>query len=275
MPEWFEALDAPTLEQVSAKGWNKPAGEVISDIFKAHREAQSFIGSDPSAIVKLPKGAADPGYQAAYDRIVGMNLPASPDGYVFDDVKFKDGTALDPEDQQFVRDLAVKNKIPLPAAKAFAQALVERVDAALEGGANAEAAAKAQRDAVVRSTWGAEYDQKAFSASQAADTLKALGLAVPDGEGMSAEDYAKHMNGLVTLGAQLKEAPLLRGGGRMVDTMSNLAPDAARAQLDTLMQSSSWREKALDPATDEFKQLDNLQRSIAAGNVHPNFRPKP
>src|ERR1700723_3163406 len=104
MAEWFETLDAEHLEHATAKGWNKPlTPEIATGIVQAHRAAEKLIGTDPSLLLKLPKDATDPNYQSAYDRIVGMSVPKTPDEYKFDGIRFKNGSEFDADDQQFIR----------------------------------------------------------------------------------------------------------------------------------------------------------------------------
>lgn len=266
MPEWFEDLDADALADVTAKGWNKPAGEIVSAIFNSHREAQKYIGSDPSMIVKLPKDAADPTYASIRDRVVGMGLPKDAAEYTFDDVKFKDGTPISPEDQAFIRELAVKYKMPLDAAREFAQATASRADAFAEAAGAGAASAKAANDAHLKGRWGMEYDQKALLAANGVDALKTLGVNVSL-DGLAGDTYVAAMNGLGALGGQLKEHAILKGGGALHNPTDGMTSDQARVRFEDLRQNPEWASKALTPGTTEAGYLSDLQRIIARGNI--------
>jgi hypothetical protein len=265
MPEWFESLEPAMVEQVTAKGWNKPAADVVADIFKSHSAAQSVIGSDPAAIIKLPKDATDPAYQAVYDRVMGLAAPKDPAGYVFDGIKYKDGSALDADDQAFIRDIAAKHKLPLSVATSLATELVQRTEAAYEAGELHRTTVTGAQTAALAGAWGIEKDQRSFKAAQAVEALKSLGLVVPDTSGLEGTDYVKHMNGLVTLAGQLGEAAVLRGGGGgSGDPMSGMTSAQAQEQLNRNKEDAAWVKKALFEATsDEAKQFARLQQIIA------------
>jgi hypothetical protein len=262
MAEWFETLDAEHQEFVTSKGWNKPASEVVTGIAQAYREAQKFIGSDPSALMKLPKDATDPSYQGIYDRVVGMGLPKTAEEYSFADVRFKNGSTLDAEDTAFLRDIAVKNKLSPTQARAVATDLVARLDNDAAAGAGNDLAAKAANDTALRAAWSSEYDQKAFSASKTVDALAALGIKVSlDGLDV-AGNIAAH-NGLVALSASLNEAAIHRGGGIVTDPTTGMTPEAARARFDELKQDHTWVSKALSLGTEEARLYANLVRVMA------------
>ena len=80
MAEWFEGLDAETLAHAEAKGWKDPdAGKVAAAAIRAHAGAEKLIGHPADQVLKLPKDAADPAFQAVYDRVAGMATPAKPE----------------------------------------------------------------------------------------------------------------------------------------------------------------------------------------------------
>lgn len=262
MPEWFEGLDAPLLEHVTAKGWNKPAGEVISALAVAHHEAQKFIGSDPASLIRLPKDATDPSYQGLYDKVVSLAVPPDPNGYKFDDVRFKDGTAIREEDAAFFRDVAAKNKMTPAQARNLAAAWAERRDNEAAGSAGNALAAKQANDTALRVRWSSDYDQKAFSASKAIDALQAMGVKVSL-DGLDTAGYIAAHDGLVALGAQLNEATIHRGGGIVSNPTNGMTPEAARARFDELKQNREWVGKALTTGTDENTLYQNLLKVMA------------
>jgi hypothetical protein len=268
LAEWFEGLDPEHLEHATAKGWNKPlTPEIATGIVQAHRAAEKLIGTDPSLLLKLPKDASDPTYQSAYDRIVGMSVPKTPEEYKFDGIRFKNGSEFDADDQQFIRGLATKYKLPAAVARGIAEEMVGRAEANFDATNGQNETAKAGSMAALRGTWGADYDKNAFAASQAVDALKELGLAVPTGEGLDAPNFVKHMDGLVRLGAQLREANILRGSNVPRDETAGMNAEQARAHFDELKGNREWITKALTPGTAEGKVLQNLQRIMAQGRV--------
>lgn len=263
MAEWHEILDADTAAYVTNKGWNKPAGEVIADIFKSQRSAESLIGSDPSAIFKLPKDAADPSYANIYERVVGLGLPKSADEYKFDGVAFKDGTVIADEDAAFIRGIAAANKLTPAQARGMAAAWVERTDNEVAAGAGNDATATAAKDAALRSAWSLDYDRNSAGAATVLDALKAKGVNVSF-EGLDPAAHVAQMSALFSLSQELKESPILRGGGAP-QAFVQMTRDAATARLAELYRDPVWGQKAWnEPASPEAKQFRDLQ-AYAAG----------
>lgn len=262
MPEWFETLDAEHLEHATAKGWNKPAADVVGSILQSHRALERMVGVPADQVLKLPKDASDPTYQAAFDRIVSMSVPQNADGYKIDGVKFKDGTDLSADDLAFVRTVAAKYKLPESAARGLAVELAARSDAFEASDAERVNLGRVANDTALTSAWGVDKSQKQFAASQAVDALKALGMHVADGAGMEPQAYVAHMNALVALAGQLSEHAILRGGGQPSDPTTGMTPQTARARFDELKANPEWIVKALTPGTSEADLLGKLQRAM-------------
>lgn len=267
MAEWFEeGIEPDHLAEITAKGWNKPLSpEIARTIATAHRAATSMLGVPADQLMRLPKDAADPLYQVAYDRVVGLSIPKTPEEYTFDDVKFKDGSALDAADAQFVRDWAVANKVSLPAARAMAAAMVARTDASLEVANGQSAVAKQANENALALAWGQNVEVNKASAAKAADALKVLGINVSF-DGLDPAGYAAAMGGLVKLSTQLDEHVILRssgGGNGPVPATAGMTPADATAKFNELKENQDWVNKALTPGTQEATYFANLQRVMA------------
>jgi hypothetical protein len=270
MAEWYETLDADSLTHAASKGWNKPAGEVVADIFKSHRSAQSLIGSDPAAIVKLPKDATDPSYASIYDRVVGLGLPKSADEYKFDGIKFKDGTEFDAEDQALVRKIATTYKLTPAQARGVAAELAANHDAALEAGAGSSATAKAANDAALHSAWATDYDRNAAGASTVLDALKAKGVNVSF-DGLDPAAHVAQMSALFQLSQELRESPMLRGASGNTAAAQPMTREQATAKIAELSNDRAWGDKAWNqPASPEAQQFRDLQ-AYAAGTTPEKY----
>lgn len=269
---WFSTLDADHQAHVTAKGWNalEPAA-AAAEAAKAHFEAQKLMGVPADQLIRVPKDAADPNYQAIYDRIVGMNTPKTPEEYKFDGIKFKDGSDLAPEDVKWVRDLAVKYKLPVNAAAGIAADLAARTDNDTATSTAASETTKAANNVALRQAWGADYDQKVFSATRAGEAIGFTSDVLAYMASLGSEAYVKNMNALVSLGNQMQEAVLLRGsGGQSRDVTTNLSADEAENRLVANMKDPEWRKKALSGEGGEngpYGEWKKLTEIIAAGRV--------
>ncbi len=268
MPEWYEeGLQPEDIADITAKGWNKPVTpELARTIVQSYRTASQLLGVPADQIIRVPKDASDPLYNVAFDRVVGLSIPKTPDEYKFDGIVFKDGTQLDADDQAFVRDFAVKNKLPLPAARALAQELVNRTDSGAEAEASAAAAAQAAREGALVAAWGSSADTNKAAAAKAVDGLQALGIKV-DLSGVDATGYVAAMSGLAKLSAQLGEAPLLGAGTGTPSTsqVTGMTAADARNKFEELRGNMDWVNKALTPGTSEAAYFNDLQRVMAGG----------
>ncbi len=268
--EWYTTLDADTQAHAVAKGWTKAADIMagFTEAAKAHAAAEKLIGVPAEQVLRLPKDATDPSFQAAYDRIVGMVMPRAPEEYKFDDVKFKDGTDFAPEDAAFVRAFAVKHKLPIAVARDFAATLADRADSADAIEAAAAETTKAANAAHLRMAYGADHDFKMFSASRAVEAAGLPASIMAHIATLPAEDYRKSMDALVALGARMNERPMHQGTGMpMVDPTAGLTPEQAQARLQQFSDDPTLRAKyvANDSATrDEWMKLTRI---VAAGRV--------
>lgn len=260
MAEWYEALDAGGQEQVTAKGWNKPAADVIGDLFKSYSGAQSLIGSDPAAVVKLPKDASDPSYSGIYDRVVGMALPKSADEYKFDGINFKDGSGFADTDAAFIRDTSVKHKLTPAQSRGLAADLAAYMDASVDADTSANATAKAANDTALRTAWAADYDRHAAGAASVLDALKAKGINVTL-DGLDPTAHVAQMNALFQLSQELREMPLLQGSSAGNPAQGgSMTREQATARYEQVRTDTAWIAKALgEPASNEAKELHNLQ----------------
>lgn len=72
---WHGYTDQADLDYVKNKGWQSGA-----DAVKGYREAEKFIGKDPSTLIQLPRADDPNGLLAVFDR---LGRPASADKYEF------------------------------------------------------------------------------------------------------------------------------------------------------------------------------------------------
>mgnify|MGYP001592748612 CR=1 FL=1 len=262
--EWYATLDADTQAHAVAKGWTKAADMAAGfvEAAKGHQALEKLVGVPADQVLRLPKDATDPTFQAAYDRIAGMIPARAPEDYKFD------GINLPEPDQKRVRDLAVKHKLPPAVALDFAADLSART---ADAAANATAAAettKAANAAHLRMAYGADHDLKLFSAGRAIDAAGLPSSIMAHIATLPAEEYRKGMDALVALGQRMNERPMHQGTGMpLVDPTAGMTPEQAQARLQQFSDDPTLRAKftAHDSATrDEWMKLTRI---VASGRV--------
>lgn len=259
---WYSSLDADTQTHLTGKGWDKlePAA-AAAEAVKAHYAAQRMIGVPPDQLIRMPKDAADPNYQSVYDRVAALSVPADPKGYTFENVKFADGTSLGDEDAEFVRGIAAKYKLPVHAAQGIAADLAARSEQAEASEAATRETTRSANNAFLRASYGADYDVKVFSATNA---VEAAGLPKEVLEVISnlpAAQYKTAIDAFVALGQRMGEAALLRGAGAMPDPTRGMTADMALERVNALRDDRAWVQKYLAgdvAARDEFTKLNTI-----------------
>lgn len=250
-PKWYDTLDADVKAHITNRGLDKmDAATAAAASAKAHFDAQKIIGHPPDQVVKLPKDATDPTFSGIYDRIVGMATPKTAEEYV-----------IDGPEAAFVKELALKHKLPLDAARGLAQGLVARTAATAAEHANTAEVTKSANQVALRTAWGGEYDQKAFSATRVVEAIGFTPEVLSAMAALPATEYVKNMNALASLSSQLNEAAILRGGNPVRNPDAGLDSGGAQAQLDALKQDRAWSQKYLAgdvEANNRFVQLTSI-----------------
>jgi hypothetical protein len=263
MAEWFETLDPETLAHATTKGWALPdAAAAATAAIKAHAGAEKLIGHPADQTLKLPKDGSDPSFQAAYDRVMGMATPKTADEYKIE------GASED--DAKFVREIAAKNKLPAPVAQQLAAELAARGAGATAAATAAAETTKAANRAAIMASWGADFDRKSFSATQAAEVSGLPPTILAHLATLPSADYIAGMNALVALGEKMGEAAMLRGGGRMTpDSTAGMTGPDATARLQALGNDSAWVAKFRAHDAAAVSEWTKLTTIVAASRVAP------
>lgn len=251
---WYSTLDADTQAHVTGRGWHeKPAAEVAIEASKSHYAAQKLIGVPPESVIKLPKDATDPTYQGIYDRVVAMGVPQKAEDYKFP-------ATVAEADQAFVREIAVKYKLPEAAAQGLAADLRERGETTANTSAAAAETTKAANQVALRTAWGGQYDQNAFSATRAAEAAGFTPEVLAGMAGLPAEKYVANMNAFLKLSQQLNEATILRGGAPVRDPTAGLSQEQARERMTQLQNDKAWGSKFLAGDAETVAEFQKLTR---------------
>lgn len=262
---WYSTLDADHQGHITSRGWEKldPA-QAAAEAVKAHFSATKLIGVPETQVLRLPKDAQDPTYQAAFDRIVSMGTPKTADEYGFDGIKFKDGSDLDADDVAFVRSLASELKLTSHQARQVAARLADRAEAYATSETEGNAGRFQTNLEALRQSWNTEFDQKSFAAQRASEAVGFSPEVIEYMKTLPTPEYIKNMNALVYLGAQMTEASLHRGGREPEDLSAGMNPQQATAELERLKQDPEWGRKFLAGDAATLRQFDQLNAKMHA-----------
>lgn len=264
---WYSTFEPELQAHITSQKWHEqPAEKALREMAMGHYTQSRMLRAPAERLAVMPENAADPAYQAMYDKIVGMSAPKDPSEYKFDGLVFKDGSPIAEDDQKFVRDVATKYKLPVAVARNLAADFMAHAD-------NADASDKSARDlrqsengTALRLHWGPEYDQKAYHAERAAQAIGMPPAAFALLQGLPAEEYKASMDALVKLGAQTQEITMLRGGrGDLADQDAGLTPQEAQQRLND-MRDNPRGELALKYTAGDADTARRVRRWIQVAN---------
>lgn len=236
---WYDGLknEAEFVGTVQTRGLDKKdAATAAFEFYKAHKEAEKFIGAPAKELLRLPKEPGDPAWNQIYER---LGKPAKADEYDFKDIKFKDGTALPDTDAAFYRDVAFKANMSKDAARQFAADMMARDETTKEQTAVIGAAdLKAEKDALMKD-WGANKDGNLFIARQAAIKLGFKPEAIDALQKVAG--YGATMQALLNVGQKIGEDKFI--ANQAPNATGVLTVQQAKAKLEELKRDTLWRDK--------------------------------
>ena len=258
MAEWHEGLDPALIEHATAKGWIKEgvdATAVARSAVQAHLAAQKLIGVPAEQIVRLPKSPDDPAYAEAYKRVAEFGAPKDASGYSFNGVE-----GITEEDAKFVSELAAELKLPVNSAASVAQKLVSRKAAEVAANAEKTTISTAAEQAVLRQTWGSNYDLNLFRTQRVAEAL-GWDKDVVDKLNTTVGG-TKVLNGLLQLAGKMSESTFLKG--ETTQGSGSITKEEARTRKEALKNDSAWVKRYLGGDAEARETITNLDRIILA-----------
>lgn len=267
-PPWFNDYEPEQKAFITARGLDRmDAAAALAAAIKGHQNAEKMLGGPADQVLRMPKDASDPLYQQAYDRIVGMGAPKTPEEYKIDGVQFRDGRPLDEANVTSIRDFAAKNKLTLPVARELAGWVAERVDNVQATDTNAQGLARAANQVALRTHWGGAYDENTFKATRVAENLGLTPSVLAHMASLAPPEYIANMEALAKLSGALNEAEILRGGSPVRDPTAGLTADQAEQELERLQSDPTWGQKVSAGDAEANRVFNNLISKIAERNV--------
>jgi len=273
---WYQATDAAQPNYIDAEtaGWlqnrgfaDKPPSEAFAAAVKAHREAERHIGVPADQILRRPKDAADEANWAPIREL--LNVPAKPEDYTFDGIKFADGSDLDPALTGELRNLAHSLGLSKDRAPELAKALVKMGDDA-EAVEKTDMTAKlqAERDAL-KNNWGPGYEANMVVARAAFETvLKESGMKPEEfGVAMSALENQVGYKGLMEV---FRTIGMRTGEDRLVSNFTGsgsnglMTREGAAARIAELKSDSAWVERYLNGDNAAGREMGQLNAILAS-----------
>ena len=246
---WMPDADADTSGYIQTKGWQGPADAVTS-----YRNIEKMLGADRAGrTVVLPASEDANEWGQVFDK---LGRPANADGY-----KLPVPEGADPG---FAKIASAKmHELGLTAKQGAALAAWWNEQAGTQGSvlAAAEEAALAAEHAALAKDWGTGPDAQM---RRELARRAAVHLGLDEGSIAAMEKvagYSKTMKALAKMGDLLKEHGA-EGLGEMGSF--GMTPEGAKSRKGQLMADKAWRERAMNPASAEWAEIQKLDRIIAA-----------
>lgn len=249
---WYDGLEAEVKGHVQRVGWDKlDAAAAAAAAAKSHREAelayQKTLNIPRDELVRWPKDPNDPAMAEVWKR---FGTPDTADAYKFE-VEFADATVAD------LQAMSHEAKLNPTQAAIVARHLAQMSEKNEAAETQQQQAAAAAATAALDAQWGSNKEAATTFANRARD---ALGLPAewttpqfqPDG-------YARRMETLRALGAQMGEAPFLAGQGAA--TGGQMTYEQAVARRAELADDPAHRARRMAgdrAAQREFDTLDEI-----------------
>ena len=255
-PPWFDSLEAEAKGYIQTRGLDKKTpAEAFMEAFKAHREAEKFIGAPANEMLRLPKDANAPEWKNVWER---LGKPKEAKEYDFSTVKRAGDKPLDDALTDTLRQAAFDTNMSKEAAARLAANVVKHLDST-QAAADAIAADKlANEKKDLEKNWGGNSAANMVVAQSA---VRALGV---DPQAVAALEkvvgYAKVMEMFRNIGSKIGEDRFVSsaaGGDNKVMTK-----EQAIAEKESLKKDTAWRDRYLKGGVPEKRQMDALDRII-------------
>jgi hypothetical protein len=172
-PNWIPAnTDAETVGYFQNRGWDKKtAAEAALEAGKAHREVQAFVGVPPARLLKLPADVTDvAGWNGVYARL-GAIQDAKEVPTAIADIKFKDGSTLEPAFVDRLSKLAVANHWSKDTVRAVAKDFADFAETDVKTASAEDEAKLATETKVLRDSWGSNWEVNNVIAKRMAEKI--------------------------------------------------------------------------------------------------------
>jgi len=160
LPGYFPQLTKPVREQLIDRFGADGLPRTMSDLALAlgRNGGQEAVGGLEGTVARKQEDTPD--------------VPETPDGYTFDEIKLPDGMQRDPLFEQYLRDAGIKGKLTRSQAKAlyegFHETYLGGVSKTIQEAVEKQ---KPEAEKLLRDSWGASYAEESTRADQILQTF--------------------------------------------------------------------------------------------------------
>lgn len=255
---WTDGTEPELLGHATLNGWDKLSEvDAAKAILGAHFKAQQQIGGPPNSFVRIPEKPDDAdGWGKVYER---LGAAKDPKEYVFDKVKFKDGSPLDDAAADQIRGLAAKLHLSPAQAVQMAAEMATWADAAEASEGSAAGLKRAAEEVELRQKWGAQYEGLKFNADRGAAVL---GISGDVAEALISQvGFAKYYDAMLNVATKMGEASLVGGGPGTAN--APMTREGALAKRSELFSNPDWVKRRMAGDKSTFDELAQLNQVIA------------
>lgn len=259
---WYQdvaGVDDVIVGHMQNRGWDKkPAPEVAIEAIKQWKEAEKMVGVPTNQVLRLPKDAADEaGWNALWAK---LGKPAQAKEYDFSSVKFSDGTKIDDNFTNTMRETAFRLHLPKDTAAAVTSAFAKYLDASKATENTEKQATLIEQKAALDKNWGPNREANMFVAKRAAAALGVAPETVAALENVIGYDKIMEMFRMV--GSKIGEDRFVTGDiGGAGGVMTR---DQAVAKKSELMSDSAWSKAYLAGDKAKAREMTALNVIISA-----------
>lgn len=252
---WFDGLDPEVRGHIDNKGWKvDDPRAVVTEMAKAWKAAEKFVGAPADQVLKLPKDAADEAGWAAVRQRLGM--PKEAKEYDFSSVKFSDGTELDQGFVDALRPALHKAGVAKEIAPEIVRAVVGFMDNADKIETETRNTTMRNEQAALQKEWGSNFEFNRLTAMQGAKRLGVDEATVKQLE--SSMGFAKTMEMFRKIGAGTNEDTFIQGG-----TGNPTTTNGAIARKSELMSDPEFVKNYLAGRAKEVNEMNSLIQLIS------------
>jgi hypothetical protein len=246
---WHGYTEQADVQYVTQKGWQGP-----QDLLKSYREAEKFIGRDPSTLLSLPRADDPAGFLGVMDK---LGRPADAAKYEF---AKPEGATLDEGYLKWARGTFHELGLTASQVKALSGKHNEYIKGVLTQREKDYNLTVESDKVALRNEWRDGHERKMQAAESAATALgfsKDMIDAIEQAVG-----YAGTWKFFADLGTKLGEDGFSSAGkgGNGPGFTSGLTPAEAKAEWEKLKLDPNWQAAARDsmhPGNAEAKRKQN------------------
>lgn len=260
------AIDADTLGFFQIKGLDATDPvKLVKGMTEQYRNAESLRGVPANELIRKPRpNAAETDIKAFWSAV---GVPAEAKDYDLSQIKFADGSELEPSFADTMRSLLHNGRVPKDRAADIVNGLVKYMEASDTAEAAQKTAYVKSQEAELKKNWGSAYAANGIIAKSA---LVKLGMKA----GLTEEQTDRAWNALSEVGGvdaalaveMLRVAGMAMGEHRYISGQIGagdpalLTREAAKQEIDALKNDAQFRARVLNGDVESKRKWSDLHK---------------